>query len=127
MKSRYKDIHTYMGMGKERRSVGVSCLEPLTSLACLHVFGVATKQVAAALEAAHAKFGPVNAAVNCAGIAYAKKVLNKDGPHALDIFARTLTVNTVGTFNVCRLAAQHMSQQEAGEDGERGVLVNTAR
>ncbi len=77
--------------------------------------------VAAALAA-----GPLRGLVNCAGIAIAEKVIGKEGPHSLERFARTITVNLIGTFNMVRLAAAAMAAQEASADGERGVIVNTA-
>ncbi len=82
--------------------------------------------VNAALDLAAERFGPVNVAVNCAGIAIARKVLTSKGVHALDDFAKVLTVNTVGTFNVIRLTAARMAEQHPNEGGERGVIVNTA-
>lgn len=50
----------------------------------------------------------------------------KRGPHPLDVFERTVRVNLIGTFNVIRLAAQAMLDNEPGDSGERGVIVNTA-
>ncbi|MDI3257061.1 MAG: 3-hydroxyacyl-CoA dehydrogenase [Kyrpidia sp.] len=81
--------------------------------------------VRAAVEAAR-EMAPLGAAVNCAGIAIAEKVLGKEGPHDLDAFTRVIQVNLIGTFNVLRLAAEAMSEGEPNEDGERGVIVNTA-
>eukprot|EP00051_Salpingoeca_urceolata_P012399 m.153641 g.153641 ORF g.153641 m.153641 type:complete len:251 (+) comp17478_c1_seq1:2157-2909(+) len=81
------------------------------------------------VRAALGMFGsePVNAAINCAGIGVAVRTLHAQrGPHPLDKFARVLQVNTVGTFNVIRLAAEQMSKLEPDEDGLRGVIVNTA-
>lgn len=64
-------------------------------------------EVAAALDLAESSFGePVNTAVNCAGIAYAIKTLSKKGVHQLFQFQQTINVNTVGSFNVARLAAE---------------------
>lgn len=83
-------------------------------------------QVQAAIDRARAAFGPINAVVNCAGVAIAVKTLSKRGPHALDAFARVLTVNTVGTFNVIRLAAAAMAANTPNAGGERGVIINTA-
>ncbi|TNE51293.1 MAG: 3-hydroxyacyl-CoA dehydrogenase [Deltaproteobacteria bacterium] len=72
-------------------------------------------------------FGGLHAAINCAGIATGFRVVNKDGtPCDLEVFTRTVTVNLVGTFNVCRLAATQMNKNEPNEQGERGVLINTA-
>jgi NAD(P)-dependent dehydrogenase (short-subunit alcohol dehydrogenase family) len=83
--------------------------------------------VQAALADATGKDRPLRIAVNCAGIGYAQRVLGRDGtPHELAPFSRTVTVNLIGTFNVLRLAAAAMAQTEPGEDGERGVVVNTA-
>ena len=78
--------------------------------------------VAAAVEA----FGAVHGLVNCAGIAIGEKVLGKEGPHALASFARCLNINVVGSFNFIRLAAEQMAKQQPTEEGERGVIVNTA-
>ncbi len=80
----------------------------------------------AAIDAARDAFGRVDALVNCAGIAPGEKILGRDGPHALESFERAIRVNLIGTFNMMRLAAAAMAQNPAGEDGERGVIVNTA-
>jgi NAD(P)-dependent dehydrogenase (short-subunit alcohol dehydrogenase family) len=83
--------------------------------------------VRAAIEDATGKDRPLRIAVNCAGIGWAARVLSRDGsPHELAPFTRTVMVNLVGTFNVLRLAAAAMARTEPGEDGERGVVVNTA-
>lgn len=70
--------------------------------------------------------GPLRGLVNCAGIAPAEKVVGKQGAHRLDSFARTIGINLVGSFNMIRLAAEIMSDSEAEDNGERGVIVNTA-
>jgi NAD(P)-dependent dehydrogenase (short-subunit alcohol dehydrogenase family) len=64
--------------------------------------------------------------VNCAGVAPAEKVIGRDGPHHLDSFVRAINVNLVGTFNMIRLAAAAIKDQQPDADGERGVIVNTA-
>ncbi len=81
--------------------------------------------VLAALAVA-ADLGPLRVAVNCAGIGVAGRALGRDGPHPLALYRRTIEVNLVGTFNVCRLAAAAMAGTEPLADGERGVIVNTA-
>ena len=83
-------------------------------------------QVKAALEVAVTAFGNLSGVVNAAGIAPAAKVLGKNGPHPLDLFEKTVRINLVGTFNVIRLAAAVMTQNQPAESGERGVIVNTA-
>ncbi|KAF1700642.1 SDR family NAD(P)-dependent oxidoreductase [Pseudoxanthomonas suwonensis] len=82
--------------------------------------------VAATLAAARDFLGGLNVAVNCAGILGAGRVLGKEGPMPLDGFARTVMVNLVGSFNVAKAAAALMQHNAPGEDGERGVIVNTA-
>ncbi len=84
------------------------------------------ESVAKAIEQATAIFGQINVVVNCAGIAPAAKVLGKQGPHDLELFNRVLQVNLVGTFNLIRLAAEKIAENEPGADGERGVIINTA-
>jgi NAD(P)-dependent dehydrogenase (short-subunit alcohol dehydrogenase family) len=64
--------------------------------------------------------------INCAGIAPAAKTLGKEGAHALHTFAKVVTVNLVGSFNMIRLAAAAMSKNEPEATGERGVLISTA-
>ncbi|AWB33363.1 3-hydroxyacyl-CoA dehydrogenase [Orrella marina] len=79
----------------------------------------------ATVEAAKA-LGPVFGLINCAGIAPAAKTVGKHGAHALDLFQKVISVNTIGSFNMIRLAAQAMQTNEPLETGERGVLINTA-
>jgi NAD(P)-dependent dehydrogenase (short-subunit alcohol dehydrogenase family) len=82
--------------------------------------------VAASLKSAQAKLGGLNVVVNCAGILGAGRVLGKEGPMPLKTFATTVTVNLIGSFNVAKAAADLMQHNAPGEDGERGVIVNTA-
>lgn len=81
---------------------------------------------AAAVSAAVDTFGHLHGLVNCAGIAPGEKVLGREGPHRLDSFARAVGINLIGTFNMVRLAAAAMEKEAPGEDGERGVIINTA-
>jgi len=70
---------------------------------------------------------PLRLAVNCAGIATARRVLSRIGAHDLDVFTRVVTVNLIGTFNVVRLAAEAIAATETVDDaGQRGLIVNTA-
>ena len=80
--------------------------------------------VQAAVELA-GTMGPLRVAVNCAGIGTAGRVLGRSGPLPLEQFARVVTVNLIGTFNVIRLASAAIAQTEPVA-GERGVIVNTA-
>lgn len=79
--------------------------------------------VATAVQA----FGALHGLINCAGIMLGRKVVDREGePHPLDLFARAIQINLVGTFNAIRLAAKAMARGPAGADGERGVIINTA-
>ncbi len=82
--------------------------------------------VKGAIDAALGGFGGLHGVVNCAGIASAEKVLGREGPHSLESFSKVVEVNVVGTFNIVRLAAEAMVENEPTESGERGVMVNTA-
>ena len=82
--------------------------------------------VKGAIDAALGGFGGLHGVVNCAGIASAEKVLGREGPHSLESFSKVVEVNLVGTFNIVRLAAEAMVENEPAESGERGVMVNTA-
>ncbi|XP_055845751.1 3-hydroxyacyl-CoA dehydrogenase type-2 [Episyrphus balteatus] len=86
------------------------------------------KDIENALQVAKDKFGRLDLAVNCAGTAVAFRTynFNKSLPHKLEDFARVLTINTVGTFNVIRLSAGLMGTNEPNQDGQRGVIINTA-
>lgn len=84
------------------------------------------ESVAAAIALAKREMGRITAAINCAGIGTVGKTLSKDGVLPLKVFSKTIDVNLVGTFNVARLAAAEMAQNEPDSDGERGVIVNTA-
>lgn len=83
-------------------------------------------QVRAAVEAT-ADAGPLRTVVNCAGIAPSARILGKSGPHDLRLFETVVRVNLIGTFTVLSLAAEAMAATDpVDEDGQRGVVVNTA-
>ena len=82
--------------------------------------------VAAAVAAAAEADGGLRISVCCAGIGWAQRTAGKQGPHDLEIFHNVIKVNLLGTFNVLRLAAARMVDNEPDDGGERGVCVNTA-
>lgn len=90
-----------------------------------HVDVTDEASVAAAVDDV-ARAGRLRGAVNCAGIATAEKILSRRGVHSLDGFARVIQVNLIGTFNVLRLVAAKVAEMEPLDDGERGVIINTA-
>jgi NAD(P)-dependent dehydrogenase (short-subunit alcohol dehydrogenase family) len=81
--------------------------------------------VLAAVEAARGS-GGLHGVVNCAGVGTPGRVVGRDGPLDLGAFTKVIQVNLIGTFNVIRLAAAAMQENEPDEEGERGVIVNTA-
>jgi NAD(P)-dependent dehydrogenase (short-subunit alcohol dehydrogenase family) len=81
-----------------------------------------TEQV---LQEAVDELGGLHIAVTTAGGGIGERTVKKDGPHSLDSFRRTVDLNLIGTFNVSRLSAWHMSKNEPEED-ERGVIINTS-
>ena len=70
--------------------------------------------------------GKLMGLINCAGIAPAEKTIGKNGAHSYNTFAKCITVNLLGSFNMIRLAAEAMAKNEPESTGERGVLISTA-
>ena len=81
---------------------------------------------AAALAIATAAHGPARVLVNCAGIVNPARIVGRDGPLSLAAYERVIRVNLIGTFNLLRLVGAEAQKLEPLEDGERGVIVNTA-
>ncbi|WP_262689695.1 SDR family NAD(P)-dependent oxidoreductase [Kordiimonas aestuarii] len=83
--------------------------------------------VANAVAVAKDKYGSVDIAVNCAGIGTPQKVLDRDGNrYPMDHFKKVISINLIGSYNVLAQAAEAMQTNEPNEDGERGVIINTA-
>ena len=82
--------------------------------------------VQSAIDKTVEEFGGLHVVVNCAGIGSASKTVGRDGAHPLDYFKTVVDINLNGTFNVLRLAAVVMGNNEPNEDGECGVIINTA-
>ena len=110
-----------------KAAVGTKLAAELGSEAIFVETNVASEDSArAAIDAALTHFGRLDGLINCAGIVHGEKVVGKDGAHSLDAFRRVIEVNLVGTFNMIRLAAKAMAENEPNSTGERGVIVNTA-
>ena len=82
--------------------------------------------VQAALDSTIKAFGAIHVAVNCAGVGTPGKVLGKEGPMSMDHFNRVVQINLIGTMNLIRLSAEKMVENTPNEDGEKGVMINTA-
>lgn len=79
------------------------------------------------VQAAVQQFGGLHVLINCAGIGVAERVLGRSGPSSLASFTRVIQINLIGTYNAIRLAAAAMANNApTTEDGERGVIINTA-
>ncbi|MEE3359071.1 MAG: SDR family NAD(P)-dependent oxidoreductase [Pseudomonadota bacterium] len=70
--------------------------------------------------------GPARVAVNCAGIGLAARIVGRENKLSIDMFERTIRVNLMGTYNVMSFATRAMMDLEPEEDGQRGVVINTA-
>jgi NAD(P)-dependent dehydrogenase (short-subunit alcohol dehydrogenase family) len=68
----------------------------------------------------------INVAINCAGVLSAGRVLGREAPMATDYFSQAIQINLIGSFNIAKTAANIMQNNEADEDGQRGVIINTA-
>ncbi len=95
---------------------GIFCAADVTS----------AEQVEQAVARTVAELGGLHVVVNCAGVGTAARTISKQGPLPLEIFKKTIEINLIGSFNVIRLAAAHMAQTSPNEEGERGVMINTA-
>ncbi|KQC09051.1 MAG: 3-hydroxy-2-methylbutyryl-CoA dehydrogenase [Smithella sp. SDB] len=79
-----------------------------------------------AVQKAVETFGTINVVINCAGIVNPGKLIGKKGPLSMDSFNKVLQINLVGTLNVIRLAVEQMMNNKPNEEGEKGVIINTA-
>lgn len=84
------------------------------------------ESVKAGLAKTITELGGPRILVNCAGVAIGEKTVGKNGPHKLDSFKRVIDVNLIGTFNCIRLVCEEMEKLDPLDDGERGVIINTA-
>ena len=109
------------------REEGQQLVEKLgdTALFCKTDITV-TDELKAAMEAAMGKYGHIDILINCAGIFPIAKIIGKNGIHDLYLFKRVIDINLVGTFDAMRLAADKMIKNIPNEEGEKGVIINTA-
>jgi NAD(P)-dependent dehydrogenase (short-subunit alcohol dehydrogenase family) len=109
------------------QSDGAKLAEELGKSAAFEAADVTSDaEVEGAVKRTLERFGAVHVAVNCAGTGAAMRTVTKQGPMPLAIFAKVIEINLIGTFNVLRVAAAEMAKNNPNEEGERGVIVNTA-
>ena len=84
------------------------------------------EEVLSALDASIQKYGSISGLINCAGLGPAQRILGRTGVHELSFFQKIININLVGSFNTLRLAADKIQHNLPNEEGERGVIINTA-
>ncbi len=110
------DLNAEKGEALAEKLGGIFCETNVTS----------EDSVASALEKSIAAHGRPSILVNCAGIAIGEKTVGKNGPHRLESFKKVIDINLVGSFNCIRLVSAEMEKNDPQDDGERGVIINTA-
>ena len=105
---------------------GRLCQELGAGMAYALVDVTKTETVKAGVDQAIKEFGAIHILVNCAGSGWASKIVTKEAPHDLDVFKKIVDLNLIGTFDCTRWAAFYMQNNQPNDDGERGVIVNTA-
>lgn len=104
---------------------GVGAAEPVAGVTYLAADVTDEAQVRAVVAEAAAQ-RPLRLAVNCAGIGPSMRILGRKGVHDLAFYANVVRINLVGTFTVLALAAEAIAQTSPDDNGQRGVIVNTA-
>ena len=110
------DMNTEKGEALAAKLGGIFC----------HADVANEESVTQAVEKTIAAHGAPRILINCAGIAIGEKTIGKNGAHRLESFQKVININLIGTFNCIRLVAAEMEKNEPGQDGDRGVIINTA-
>jgi NAD(P)-dependent dehydrogenase (short-subunit alcohol dehydrogenase family) len=105
---------------------GVDAAETIEGVSYLEADVTDPGEIRNAVNAAFESGAPLRTVVNCAGIGPSMRILGKKGVHDLDVYAKVVAVNLVGTFNVLALASEAIAATDPDEHGQRGVIVNTA-
>ncbi|PKN19244.1 MAG: 3-hydroxyacyl-CoA dehydrogenase [Deltaproteobacteria bacterium HGW-Deltaproteobacteria-6] len=96
------------------------------NVAFVHGDVTSEEDIRKAIKTATDTFGKMNVAVNCAGIPNPGKILGRKGPLSMESFYKVVQINLGGTLNVIRLAVEEMNGNTVNDEGEKGVIVNTA-
>ena len=109
------------------RQAGEAAAKALGSAARFQTADVTSESaVNDAIAAARSAMGEINLAVNCAGVAWARRLVNKEGPMPGDFFRKVIEINLIGTLLVAKASAAAMQTNPPNEEGERGLIVMTA-
>lgn len=109
------------------QDAGQAVIEELGYATRFHKTDVRSEaEIRGAIDLAVNELGGLNVAINCAGVVTAERTLGREGPLPLENFQRVIEINLVGTFNLIRLVGATMAENYPNDDGERGVIINTA-
>jgi NAD(P)-dependent dehydrogenase (short-subunit alcohol dehydrogenase family) len=109
------------------RQAGEAAVQALGARAFFRAVDVTQESaVDTEMSAAHAAMGGLNVAVNCAGVAWPRRTVNKEGPMPGDFFRKVIEINLIGTLLCSKSAAAVMQRNAPNDAGERGVIVMTA-
>ncbi len=71
--------------------------------------------ITTAVDVAAGLGSPLRVIVNCAGIGWAERTVNRDGsPHSFATFRKVIDINLIGTFNLMRIGAAAVAPHRAG-------------
>ncbi|GAA3606184.1 SDR family NAD(P)-dependent oxidoreductase [Kineosporia mesophila] len=105
---------------------GIEKAEPIDGVTYLGVDVTDPDSVETAVTEASSYGSPLRSVVNCAGIGSAARILGKKGRHDIALYAKVVQINLIGTFTVLTYAAERIAETTADENGQRGVIINTA-
>jgi len=109
------------------RDAGTQAVDALGPNAMFQTADVTSEEaVDAAIERAQREMGGLNLVVNCAGVAWPRRIVNKEGPMPGDFFRKVIEINLVGTLLVSKAASAAMQKNAPNAEGERGLIVMTA-
>ena len=111
-------------VNREAGEAALRSLGPSAHLECVDVTNEAA--VNASIQVAREKLGGLNLAVNCAGVAWPRRIVNKEGPMPGEFFRKVIEINLIGTLLVSKAAAALMQSNAPNDEGERGLIVMTA-
>lgn len=107
-------------------ATGIEQAPPVDGVTYVEADVTDADSVLAAVREAAGSGAPLRVVVNCAGVGTAGRILSRKGHHDLDLYARIVQINLIGSFNVLTLAAEEIAKTDPDDQGQRGVVINTA-